>query len=126
MARHAALGQRTMRREVLRVCCGCAQVFIVIVEQSVLAQRSNDGGVEAAAQQIAELRASMANPGALLQTALPKAVRGCCRRNHDVQHRSVSAAATQRNHQLLHVRRSRRCMSDAACGRQCKLGSSTG
>jgi hypothetical protein len=45
------------------LCC-CAQVFIVIVEQSVLAQRSNDGGVEAAAQQIAELRASMANPGA--------------------------------------------------------------
>ena len=35
------------------------------MEQSVLAQRSADGGVEAAAQQIAELRASMANPGAL-------------------------------------------------------------
>lgn len=39
-------------------------VFIIIVEQSVLAARSDDGGVEAAAQQIAELRASMAHPGA--------------------------------------------------------------
>lgn len=42
-------------------------VFIIIVEQSVLAARSDDGGVEAAAQQIAELRASMAHPGALLE-----------------------------------------------------------
>jgi hypothetical protein len=64
MARHAVLGQRITGSEVLRVCCGCAQVFIIIVEQSVLAQRFNDGGVDAAAQQIAELRASMANPGA--------------------------------------------------------------
>lgn len=98
MARHAVLGQRIAGSEVLTPCCCCLQVFIVIVEQSVLAQRSNDGGVEAAAQQIAELRASMANPGALLQTALPKAVRGCCRRNHDVQHCGVNAAALQGSH----------------------------
>ena len=66
MARHAVPGQRIAGSEVLTPCCCCAQVFIVIVEQSVLAQRSNDGGVEAAAQQIAELRASMANPGVVL------------------------------------------------------------
>jgi len=40
-------------------------VFIIIVEQSSLAVRSEDGDVAAAAQQIAQLRASMANPGAV-------------------------------------------------------------